>query len=98
MCSELCLKHGEKVLMWLKKLRIAIIEKDTDTLDKLLDETPDLKGVEEVESAMYLLKEAATLLYKLKDDTASTMKQLKKNMEFLESTEAPKIRKFDIKS
>ena len=84
--------------MWLKKLRIAIIEKDTDTLDKLLDETPDLKGKEEIESAMYLLKEAATLLYKLKDDTASTMKQLKKNMEFLESTQAPKTRKFDIKS
>ena len=84
--------------MWLKKLQIAIIEKNTDELDKLLDETPKLENMKDMESAMYLLKEAAQLLYELKDDTASTMKQLKKNMEFLESTKPLKATKLDIKS
>lgn len=84
--------------MWLKSLQIAIIEKNTDELDKLLDETPKFKDVEEMERAMYLLREAAQLLYELKDETALTMKQLKKNIDFLESSKSPQIRKLDIKS
>ncbi len=98
MSLELYWKHGERILMWLKKLQIAIIEKNTDELDKLLDETPKLASAEDMQKGLCLLKEASVLLSQLKDDTAVTMKQLKKNIEFLESTQAPKTTKFDIKS
>ena len=84
--------------MWLKKLQIAIIEKNTDALDILLDETPKLECTEDMEKGLYLLREANKLLHQLKDDTGIAMKQLKRNIDFLESTEAPKTSNLDIKS
>lgn len=81
--------------MWLKKFKIALIEKNTDELEKLLDAPPKFENIEDAEAAMYLLAEASKLLHKLKNDTAVAMKQLKKNMDFLKSTEAPKDIKFD---
>ena len=48
--------------MWHNSLKIAIIEKNTDNIDKLLDTTPEFKDTKEIESAMYLLKAAACRL------------------------------------
>ncbi|MCK4737710.1 MAG: hypothetical protein KAT10_04050 [Sulfurimonas sp.] len=84
--------------MWLSKLKIAIVEKDTDVLDKLLDEVPKFTDVADAKEAMYLLREASILIHTLKDETSSSIKQIKKNIDFLSSTEAPKISKLDIKS
>jgi dsDNA-binding SOS-regulon protein len=84
--------------MWLNKLKIAIIEKNTDNIDKLLENIPQLENEREMEEAMYLLKEANELLHSLKDETLSSMKQIKKNMEFLRSTEKQTASKLDIKS
>lgn len=84
--------------MWLDKLKIAIIEKNTDNINKLLDETPEFSETKDIDSAMHLIKEALTLVYMLKDETSATMKQLKKHMNFLSATQAPKtISKLDIK-
>ena len=84
--------------MWLNKLKIAIVEKDTDVLDKLLDEVPKFTDITDTKEAMYLLREASILIHTLKDETSSSMKQIKKNIDFLRSTEAPKISKLDIRS
>ncbi len=84
--------------MWLKELQIAIIEKNTENLDKLLDANPKLETTKDIKKAMYLLKEAAKLLYTLKGDTAKTIKQLRKNIHFLDSTQAPSNISLDIKS
>ncbi len=43
--------------MWLTKLQIAIIEKNTQSIDKLLDETPEFSDKKQMEQAMYLLRE-----------------------------------------
>ncbi|WP_373002762.1 hypothetical protein [Sulfurimonas sp.] len=83
--------------MWLTKLKIAIIEKNTDALDALLDDIPELSEAEEVEQAIYLLKEATELLYTLQDETKISMNKIKKNIAFLRSTERQKINKLDIK-
>ena len=84
--------------MWLNSLQIAIIERDVDKLDKILEENSNLSDKKDIEKAMYLLKEAAELVYELKDDTATTMTQLKKNINFLRSTEVQMSNKLDIKS
>jgi len=84
--------------MWLTNLKIAIIEKDTDKLNKLMDELPQLKKKEEIEQAVYLLKEASELVNILKDETANSMKQIKKNLQFLHSTDTQAPRQLDIKS
>ena len=84
--------------MWLTKLKIAIVEKDTDKLAKLMDNLPELETQEEMNEALYLIREAAELVYTLKDETAYSMKQIKKNLDFLKSTETKSASKLDIKS
>ncbi|WP_297484104.1 hypothetical protein [Sulfurimonas sp.] len=82
--------------MWLKKLKIAVIQKDTKSLDVLLDDIPALEDAKEIEEALYLLQEAQKIVQTLKDETASSMLQMKKNIDFLNATTANKTAKFDI--
>lgn len=83
--------------MWLTELKIAIIEKDTKRLDALLDHTPQMESIQEIEEAIYLLREANEMMQYLKDETAASMKQIKKNVGFLDSTHVQTKRQIDIK-
>ena len=85
-------------MTWLTSLKIAIVEKNTDAIDALLDKTPNFEDTKDVEEAMYLLKEASELLYGLKDETAMCMAQIKKNIEFLHSTQPANKNTLDISS
>ncbi|EQB39177.1 hypothetical protein M947_08460 [Sulfurimonas hongkongensis] len=92
------MKLGERLLnMWINKLQIAIIEKDADSIDALVQEAPKFENTKEIERAMYLLREAMELIYTLKDETALTMKQLKKNIRFIESTQSQTQNRLDVK-
>ncbi|QOP40328.1 MULTISPECIES: hypothetical protein [Sulfurimonas] len=84
--------------MWLNELKVAIIQKDVAQLEKLLDETPQLEKKEDIESAIYLFKAAIELLETLKSETATSMKQIKKNIDFLNSTKRDSINSLDITS
>ena len=84
--------------MWLNQLKIAIIEKNINNLDKLLDDIPTLSDEAEIEEAIYLLREASELVYTLQDKTKSSMTQIKKNIDFLNSATANQTSKFDITS
>ena len=84
--------------MWLTSLKVAIVEKNTDSIDRLLGEIPELTDPKEIEEAVYLLREASKLLHTLKDETSASMKQIKKNLQFLRSTDIPTSSKLDIKS
>jgi hypothetical protein len=84
--------------MWNKALQIAIVEKNVDKIKELLDTPLNFATLEEVREAQYLLAEASELMHELKDDTARTMKQIKKNMDFLQSTQTKTPNKLDIKS
>ncbi|WP_229860097.1 hypothetical protein [Candidatus Sulfurimonas baltica] len=89
--------HGEKRTMWLTRLKIAIIEKNTVKLNELMDELPKLESEQEIEEAVYLLREASELIYTLKDETSVSMKLIKRNLQFLRSTDIPTSKKIDIK-
>jgi len=84
--------------MWLNKLKIAIVEKDTALLELLLNDIPELKKREDIESAIALLGEATCLVQSLKDTTQSSMEQVRKNINFLKSGVADAPAKFDITS
>jgi hypothetical protein len=84
--------------MWLNKLKVAIVQKDIDLLDSLLDDLPNLSDPKEIESAIYLLREASEILHTLKDETALSMIQIKKNIDFLRSMESDSASKFDVMS
>ena len=72
--------------MWTTKLKIAIVEKNVEAIDALLDNLPQLKQPKEIEEALYLLREGAELIYTLKDETAKSMSQIQKSIKFLKST------------
>ncbi len=84
--------------MWLNQLKVAVVQKDTELLGSLLENIPTLEDAKEIETAIYLLQEATTLTQQLKDETAASMKQIKKNIDFLNSAVADKAAKFDITS
>ncbi|QOY55935.1 hypothetical protein HUE87_11925 [Candidatus Sulfurimonas marisnigri] len=83
--------------MWLTRFKIAIIEKNIDKLNELMEELPKLEEKREIEEAIYLLREASELIYTLKDETSASMKLIKKNLQFLRSTDIPTSKKLDIK-
>ena len=84
--------------MWLTKLKIAIIEKNADSLNKLLDAIPELKEEAQREEAVYLLQEANRVFNALKDETLKSMNQIQKNLQFLRSTDIPTSRNLDMMS
>jgi hypothetical protein len=83
--------------MWFDQLKIAIIEKNTDTMDKLLIDMPTFDNVDDMKSAQALLKEGLILLHTLKDETSLSMKLLQKNIKYLNSTQIPTSTTLDIK-
>jgi hypothetical protein len=83
--------------MWLNQLKIAIVEKNTDKLDKLFNDIPELQTQEEIAQALTLTQEATSLVSNLKNETSLSMKQMKKNIDFLKSTQAPRSSRLDIK-
>ena len=91
-------KLGEKQHMWITKLKIALVQKDVDQMEQLIESTPKFDNVEDAKTAMHLLREATELVYKLQDETENSMKQLKKNLDFLNSTAPQQTTKLDIKS
>jgi len=90
--------RGEKQMQWLDKLKIAIIEKNTQEIEKLLETLPEFKDLQQMQEAQYLIKEAATLVYALKDETMASMQKVKKNLSFLRSTQVESTSNLDIKS
>lgn len=84
--------------MWLKKLEIAIIEKNTDEIALLLQTPRELADVDEMKRAQYLLEEALKLLTLLKHETVTTMNLLKKNRDFLRVSQVKTPNRLDIRS
>jgi len=84
--------------MWNDEFKIALIEKDTQRLEELVNVELKFDTFEEIEEAMYLIKEANRLFTKLKDETAVSLNQLKKNIDFLKATQSPFKNRLDITS
>lgn len=91
-------KHGESQQMWLNSLKIAIVEKDTERLNELMGDIPQLDSLQEREEAFYLIEEAKKMVFGLKDETASSMQQIQKSKDFLKSTNVPQENRLDITS
>jgi len=82
--------------MWINKLKIAIVEKDINSMSKLLDDIPKLKDKQEMQTAVYLLKEASSLVESMRDKTKTSMSKIKQNLEFLKSSQVKPSHTLDI--
>lgn len=83
--------------MWLQEFKVALIRKDAETIGTLLDSMPQLQG-EELEEAGCLLRQARELLQTEQSRTRNKMQQLRKNVDFLKSTQSETPKKLDITS
>ena len=83
---------------WLTKLKIALAEKKTQEIAKLIENLPQFKTEAELEEAQYLFKEAVLLVSSLKDETLEVMQQVQNNLNFLQSSQPKTSSKLDIKS
>ena len=87
-----------KSLMWLREFEIAIIEKNSDEIERLLDLPLKFETLNDAKMALSLLEEAIKFLNEAKNETAVTMMQMKKNIDFLKSTASITQGSLDIRS
>lgn len=83
--------------MWINNLKIAIVEQNTKLLEELLSDIPHFEKKEDIEQVKYLLQEASSMMHILREDAATTMKQIKKNLDFLRSNDIITSKNLDIK-
>jgi mRNA deadenylase 3'-5' endonuclease subunit Ccr4 len=84
--------------VWLKKFKAAVVQRDIALIDKLLSDIPEFNSVEDMKEARYLTEEAILVAEALKNETAVSMAQMKKNIDFLNVTKRDKHSRFDITS
>ena len=84
--------------MWLKELKIALVEKNINNINALLENPPALDSAQELQEVLFLLDAARSFIEELKDETQSSMVTMQKNINFLKSTQAPQKSKLDINS
>ena len=89
---------GKKLQMWVNKFKIAIVQKDTEAIETLLANVPSFENIDEAKEASYLMKEALILLLTLQDEITASKKQIKKNINFLQSSLSDSSATFSIKS
>lgn len=84
--------------MWIKELKLAIINDDLKTLDKLLSSIPEFDNLEDAKLAQNLIKEASLSLMEKRDKTRAIMQNLKNGKKFLENDRVKNIHQYFDKS
>jgi len=73
--------------MWLTNFKKAVILKEFETLEHLINEMPPMESLSQMEEAAYLLHYAKTLLEMEQTSTLVVLQQLKNTIDFLKATE-----------
>jgi hypothetical protein len=73
--------------MWLNNVKKAIVLKEFETLERLLEEIPAMDSLAQMEEAAYLLHHAKNLLEAEQTITLSSLQQIKNTIDFLKATE-----------
>ena len=84
--------------MWLDKFTVALLQKDADSINALLDEVPNFTNVDDAKKASYLFREALELLYGLKNETVASMRQMKSHIDFLKANTPKPTNGLDVRS
>ncbi|MDF1877762.1 hypothetical protein JHD47_08025 [Sulfurimonas sp. SAG-AH-194-L11] len=84
--------------MWIKEFQLALVLKDVEKFTKLMECVPNFTDKKEIDTLLCLVEEAKLLVEGLQDETRISMIQMKKNLNFLNATQAPHTSKLDINS
>ncbi len=83
-------------MSWLSELKVAIVSKDPQKISALIDDMPDFSNLEEMQEALYLIKEAYIVINDFKNETLAKREQIKKNIDFLQSTAQRQSNSLDV--
>lgn len=89
--------RGELPPMWLEQLTIAVVERDFAKIEKLLEEIPALEA-DELQKVANILNNMTEHFEQKKEVLGASMRQMKKNIDFLNATQAKRAHRIDIKS
>ena len=81
---------------WLSELKVAIVSNEPQKISTLIESMPTFETLEEMQEALYLIKEAYVIMNELKSETLAKRDQIRKNIEFLKSTAAQKTNSLDV--
>jgi len=68
---------------WLEEFKIAIIKRDFERLEILLDEMPEIKDINQLRSAVSLINESKKLIAKEQKVLKENMEKIQKGKKFL---------------
>jgi len=71
---------------WLEKFKISIIEKDFSEIERLLDEMPEIKSINDLRTSVALINEAKKLLAQEQNLLRENMAKIQKSKQFLSQT------------
>lgn len=83
--------------MWLTNFKKAVILKEFETLNRLIDEMPPMESLSQMEEAAYLLHHAKILLETEQSATLASIQQLKNTIDFLKATENTPVSSLNLK-
>ncbi len=70
-------------LKWLEDFKISIIEKDFEKIEKLLEEMPEIKSINDLKTSVALINEAKKLLTHEQRRLRENMAKIQKSKKFL---------------
>ena len=73
---------------WLEAFKIAIIEKNFEKIETLLEEMPEIKSIGDLKTSVALINEAKKLLAQEQTQLKEKMGKIQKSKQFLASEES----------
>ncbi len=72
---------------WLEDFKIAIIEKNFEKIETLLEEMPEIKSIGDLKTSVALINEAKKLLAQEQNQLKENMAKIQKSKKFLQHEE-----------
>jgi regulator of replication initiation timing len=72
---------------WLEDFKIAIIEKNFEKIENLLEEMPEIKSIGDLKTSVALINEAKKLLASEQSRLKENMAKIQKSKKFLQTRE-----------
>jgi hypothetical protein len=72
-------------MTWLNELKVAVIEEDINSIQKLIKKIPEIKDINTAKEALALIKQAIAIVDAEKQKTMQTMQKIKKIKAFLKN-------------
>ena len=72
-------------MMWLNNLKIAVINKNIENINKLIIKIPEIKDLDNAQEALALIQESIYIVENEKEKALNEIKKIKQTKAFLDN-------------